>query len=290
MRLLRPFISIHGPADDSLLSAASLNFISSFLWGNAGFGSLRNLKALDDFEPRYDPTVIPIPDHPQKDFRLDALDGLSVESTQRPHTGPCGVLDYHAAYKSGELTPTAVAKALLQLVSSSSKHSTAFLQIREAQVLGAAEKSTRRYRDGISLSILDGVPVAVKDEVDLDGYTKSFGSAQDFTLRGGGTSWCVKKWEEAGAVIIGKLNMHEFGLGKTIKRGKRNVPLTMRKTLPTTIQPKERPSTRTINTTTLAVLPADPGTWSAPVWFPLRWALMAGARSASQLPFVASTA
>ena len=27
------------------------------------------------------------------------------------------------------------------------------------------------------------------------------------------TSWCVQKWEEAGVVILGKLNMHELGLG-----------------------------------------------------------------------------
>ena len=30
------------------------------------------------------------------------------------------------------------------------------------------------------------------------------------------TSWCVQKWEEAGAVIIGKLNMHELGLGMSL--------------------------------------------------------------------------
>ena len=66
---------------------------------------------------------------------------------------------------------------------------------------------------GKALSVIDGVPVAIKDEVDLDGYEKSLGSKQDFTHSGGGTSWCVQKWEQAGAVIIGKLNMHELGLG-----------------------------------------------------------------------------
>lgn len=51
------------------------------------------------------------------------------------------------------------------------------------------------------------------DEVDLSGHSKSLGSRQDFTHPGDITSWCVAKWEEAGAVIIGKLNMHELGLG-----------------------------------------------------------------------------
>ena len=77
----------------------------------------------------------------------------------------------------------------------------------------AAEASTLRYLQGRPLGILDGVPIAVKDEVDLDGYKKTLGSARDYTREGGGTSWCVKKWEEEGAIIIGKLNMHELGMG-----------------------------------------------------------------------------
>lgn len=52
------------------------------------------------------------------------------------------------------------------------------------------------------------------DEVDLQGYSKCLGSCKDFTAsKGAVTSWSVQKWEEAGAVILGKLNMHELGLG-----------------------------------------------------------------------------
>jgi Asp-tRNA(Asn)/Glu-tRNA(Gln) amidotransferase A subunit family amidase len=63
---------------------------------------------------------------------------------------------------------------------------------------------------------LDGVPVAVKDEVDLDGYKKCLGTLKDFTSKEGGTSWCVTQWEEAGALMVGKLTMHELGLGMLI--------------------------------------------------------------------------
>jgi Asp-tRNA(Asn)/Glu-tRNA(Gln) amidotransferase A subunit family amidase len=126
--------------------------------------------------------------------------------------GQYSIATYCSAYKQGTLTPTAVAKALLNLVQAS-QHKAAFLEIKPSKVIGAAEKSTKRYREGKALGPLDGVIVAVKDEVDLDGYGKSLGSCNDFTRRAGGTSWCVKKWEEAGAIVIGKLNMHELGLG-----------------------------------------------------------------------------
>lgn len=51
------------------------------------------------------------------------------------------------------------------------------------------------------------------DEVDLQGHPKSLGSSKDFTSSKDVTSWCVQKWIEAGAVIVGKLNMHELGMG-----------------------------------------------------------------------------
>ena len=69
------------------------------------------------------------------------------------------IADYHSAYESGRLTPTAVAKALLALVP---KHKAAFLDVRKDKVLAAAEASTQRYKDGKPRSMLDGVPVSVK--------------------------------------------------------------------------------------------------------------------------------
>ena len=170
------------------------------------------MKELDDYEPRCDPTVIPILHGPKKDLDLSDPVSSAQQSNGELANGHYSIATYYNAYKQGTLTPTAVAKALLRL-SSAPEHKAAFLEITPSKVIAAAEESTRRYKEGKPLSPLDGVPVGVKDEVDLDGYRKSLGSREDFTRQGGGTSWCVKKWEEAGAVIVGKLNMHELGLG-----------------------------------------------------------------------------
>lgn len=187
------------------------------MWTNAGFSQLRTVRELDDFEPRYDPTVIPISREAGPDSNMKNLDHLVEERVEqtlsnRHHS----IADYHFAYKAGKLTPTAVAKTLLKLIKSTPAHNVAFFTIKETRVLAAAEASTRRWQAGKALSVLDGIPVAIKDELDLDGYEKSLGSSQDFTRPGGGTSWCVRKWEEAGAIMIGKLNMHELGLGRSL--------------------------------------------------------------------------
>jgi Asp-tRNA(Asn)/Glu-tRNA(Gln) amidotransferase A subunit family amidase len=95
-------------------------------------------------------------------------------------------------------------------------HALAFFQSKAALVLRAAEASTVRYREGRPLGPLDGVPTAVKDEYDIEGYETSLGSANDYTGKiledGSITTWAVRKLEESGAIIIGKTSMHEFGL------------------------------------------------------------------------------
>lgn len=132
------------------------------------------------------------------------------------------VADYHALYLSGELTPTAVAKAILLLVrrdiSPPGEHSIAWWDSRVDLILAAAQASTLRFRNKRPIGILDGVPTAIKDEYDVDGYRTCLGSNNDYTPEAAHgqsmASWCVRKLEEAGAINLGKLSMNEFGLGK----------------------------------------------------------------------------
>ena len=93
-------------------------------------------------------------------------------------------------------------------------HSTAFLDSKVVIVRRAADASTQRYKQGKPLSPLDGVPIAIKDEADVEGYKRMLGSKLDFTNPANETAWCVKKLEEAGGVVVGKTNMHEIGMGE----------------------------------------------------------------------------
>jgi Asp-tRNA(Asn)/Glu-tRNA(Gln) amidotransferase A subunit family amidase len=101
-------------------------------------------------------------------------------------------------------------------ISPPGEHSVAWFDTKVDLVLRAAEASTKRYKENCSLGPLDGVLTAVKDEFDIDGYVTCLGSANDYTgdvlEAESHAAWCVRKLEEAGAVILGKLSMHEFGL------------------------------------------------------------------------------
>lgn len=125
--------------------------------------------------------------------------------------------DYHSLYKSGILTPIDIVNSLLPLIrrdiTPAGHHSSAFLDSKVEIIRQAAEASTARYAAGQPLSCLDGVPIAVKDEVELESYKRTLGSILDFTNSANKTAWCVKMLEDAGAVVVGKTNMHEMGLG-----------------------------------------------------------------------------
>lgn len=198
---------------ESLCRISNVGFVQSYFWHNAGFGVIHDIKQLNDYTARYDPTVVPIIDASAPKQPLPA-------PTERKgtDTGYYTSADYHARYLSGELTPTAVVEALLPLIRRDSsppgKHSIAFVESQVEAVHAAAEASTQRYKDGKPLGPLDGVPVAVKDEVHVKGYKRKLGSKLDMKGDIDGTSWCVRKWEEAGAILIGKTTMHEFGLGE----------------------------------------------------------------------------
>ena len=202
-------VALSHVADIKGRRAANVGFITSFLWSNAGFNSLRKLKKdLDKYEPRYDPTVTPLAKEGDTAFGVqDVNETIAPFEHQGTPGQHHGVADFHAAFSSGSLSPLKVTETLLELISTNAEHAKAFLDINKPVILAAAEESSRRFKAGRPLGLLDGVPVGIKDEVDLEGHQKSLGSCRSEPCPEGGTSWCVKKLEEAGAIVMGKLNV-----------------------------------------------------------------------------------
>ena len=195
--------------------------VPSVLWRNAGFSPLRKLKELSNLEPRYEPAVIPVSGNDEEDssrYTKRDLSDIKVPPKNvngRFHT----VFDYHNAYKDSTTTPSEVTERLLPLIrrdiGNRSPHSTAFVDSKVDVVRQAAEESSKRWKAGKQLGILDGVPFAVKDCIDAKGYKTYVGSKTDYTEgKEVETSWCMKKLEEEGAICVGKLTMHELGMGE----------------------------------------------------------------------------
>ncbi len=124
--------------------------------------------------------------------------------------------DFVEAYRSGRCTPLEVAERLLAIAKDLDRQDPPmrlFIAQRPEDVLAQAREATERYRRNAPLGPLDGVPVAVKDEVDQVPYPTTAGTRFLGKEPATRDAEAVSRLRAAGALLIGKTNMHELGLG-----------------------------------------------------------------------------
>lgn len=125
--------------------------------------------------------------------------------------------DYSRAYISGKLTPLLVAERLVSAVQESchaSLRMSFFINFNVEDIMRQAVESTLRYQRGEQISVLDGVPIAIKDEIDCTPYPTTGGTKWLHKLRScTDDAYCVKRLRSCGTLLIGKANMHELGAG-----------------------------------------------------------------------------
>ncbi|XVE86449.1 hypothetical protein DITRI_Ditri18aG0035000 [Diplodiscus trichospermus] len=127
------------------------------------------------------------------------------------------IADYSRAYSYGEITPLRVAEQFIEAVRESSSLPSPmsfFINSDTEDILRQATESTLRYDKGNPISALDGVPIAIKDEIDCSPYPTTGGTKWLHKVRPcTGDACCVARLRSCGAIIVGKTNMHELGAG-----------------------------------------------------------------------------
>lgn len=88
-----------------------------------------------------------------------------------------------------------------------------FLHCDAEGACAAAQASDRRRAAGEALHPLDGVPCAIKDNIDVAGMPTTAGMATRVGRLADADAACVARLRKAGAVILGKLHLHEAALG-----------------------------------------------------------------------------
>lgn len=126
-----------------------------------------------------------------------------------------GVSGLPALFRKEELGPIEVCRSYLERIERYDGRLNAVLDLRAKAAEEAAAASARRWQEGKPRSELDGVPVAVKANIAVAGlpWHAGIGAYRDRIAREDAT--CVERLRDAGAIVLGTLNMHEGALGAT---------------------------------------------------------------------------
>ncbi len=116
---------------------------------------------------------------------------------------------------SKELSPVDIVETYLQSIERLNSKVNAFITIMGEEALQAAKTAEKDIMNGCYYGPLHGIPIGLKDVVYTKAVKTTMGSPiyKDFIPRE--NAYIVDKLHDAGAIVIGKLNTHQFAYGPT---------------------------------------------------------------------------
>jgi aspartyl-tRNA(Asn)/glutamyl-tRNA(Gln) amidotransferase subunit A len=125
------------------------------------------------------------------------------------------IAELSQSIKDRAISPVEVTAASLDIIAQKDKELNSFITVLEEQSLNAAKKAEQEIINGNYKGHLHGIPIGLKDLIYTKGIKTTFGSEiyQDFVPDY--DAEIVTQLENAGAIMIGKLNMHGFAYGTT---------------------------------------------------------------------------
>ena len=128
---------------------------------------------------------------------------------------PRSLADLAAAFRQRTLSPVEVVETLLARIEVEDEILNAFITVTGERALGEAARAEREILAGSYRGPLHGVPVGLKDLIYTRGVRTTMGSAFFEDYVPDHSAVVATKLEEAGAVMVGKTNTHEFAYGPT---------------------------------------------------------------------------
>ena len=160
---------------------------------------------------------MPIPSR-RRFLQLSALAAAALPMWTQPNTAPLYTLtlaEAAARIRRRDLTSVALVQSLLARIDAVNPKLNAFITVcresssRDAAALDA-EAAAGHFRGP-----LHGVPIAVKDNIDTAGTRTTVGSMVFDDRVPADDAFVVSRLHQAGAVLLGKTNLHEFAMGGT---------------------------------------------------------------------------
>jgi len=120
-----------------------------------------------------------------------------------------------AGLRAGEFTAVEVTKAFIEKIEKENKTLNAFLEVFDDAIVQAERADILLKEHGESAHPLCGVPIAVKDNILIEGHVTSAASKMLESHVATYDATAIKKLRECGAVFLGRTNMDEFAMGSS---------------------------------------------------------------------------
>lgn len=128
---------------------------------------------------------------------------------------PSSLVEAAAALRSRRFTATHLLDATLHAIKRHDAQTHAFVRVDEESARKAAAAADADLAQGTDRGPLHGLPVSLKDLIDVAGQPTTAGSRVFADRVAARDAAIVTRLRDAGAVLIGKTNLHEFALGTT---------------------------------------------------------------------------
>ena len=135
-----------------------------------------------------------------------------VAAAQAPDIDALGAREAVRAICTGRFSSAALVQAYLDRIRARPELN-AFITLDEAPVLRAARSSDAERKERGTCLPLNGVPIVVKDNIHVAGLPSTAGTPALKDFRPSRDAPVVARLRAAGAIVLGKTNMHELAFG-----------------------------------------------------------------------------
>jgi aspartyl-tRNA(Asn)/glutamyl-tRNA(Gln) amidotransferase subunit A len=128
---------------------------------------------------------------------------------------PDTIVSAAAALRAGRTTAADLVERSLAAIANDHERTNAFITVDAEGAREAARAADRERARQIDRGPLHGIPISLKDLIDVAGVVTTAGSRVLHDRLAPADAVVVSRLREAGAIVIGRTNLHEFALGTT---------------------------------------------------------------------------
>ena len=151
----------------------------------------------------------------RRGFTLSLTGALAARGEASEDLTALSLSEASARIRARSVTPTQLTEACLARIETYNPKLNAFITVVREQAMAQARELDTEQRAGKLRSPLHGIPIALKDNIDTAGIRTTAASAVFDDRIPEQDAEVARRLKVAGAILLGKTNLHEFAMGGT---------------------------------------------------------------------------